>query len=183
MLRVSELGIPWIPYYHHVGKRRHFQSLDCSLRPEQISAFCSPCLGIIDGVVGLIVWACHGTQKSVLPKTLLRACVCVCVCANCCTYRNGVTPDALTIVIHLHVVLGSSCGGTGGRGGEPCPTKLPHPIPGNVPTLSAPGSLSGQLEGLHPSFHFHLISCCLAQRGKTHTPTYSSHLLLQVCHS
>ena len=49
------------------------------------------------------------------------------MCATCCTYRNGVTPDALAIVIYLRVVLGSSCGGTGGRGGEPCPTKLPHP--------------------------------------------------------
>ena len=82
----------------------------------------------------------------------------MCVC-NLLYIQEWVTPDALAIVIYLHVVLGSSCGGTGGRGGEPCPTKLPHPIPGNVPTLSAPGSLSGQLEGLHLSFSSHFMLC------------------------
>ena len=130
-----------------------------------------PFLGVVFSCCGMHFWSrvtCLGPvhyllflRKDGQGDMFTVALGAMCVCATCCTYRNGVTPDALTMVIYLHVVLGSSCGGTGGRGEEPCPTKLPHPIPGNVPTLSAPGSLSGQLEGLHPSFSFssHFMLC------------------------
>ena len=57
----------------------------------------------------------------------------LCVCATCCTYRNGVTSDALAIVIYLRVELGSSCAETGGRGGESCPTKLLRSIQETYP--------------------------------------------------
>ena len=36
----------------------------------------------------------------------------------------------------LNVAVDSFCGGTGGRSGEPCPTKLPHPISRNIPTFA-----------------------------------------------
>ena len=71
-------------------------------------------------------------------------CVCVCVCATCCTYRNKVTPDMRATAVVAATCRGDCtvivlfCEGSGGGGGgaEPCPMKLPNPIPRNMPTFA-----------------------------------------------
>ena len=67
------------------------------------------------------------------------------MCATCCTYRNGVTPDALAIVIYLHVVL-DPVGGQGGGVGSPVQRSSPTPsrkrtrIGSWVPEVAAGGT-------------------------------------------
>ena len=69
----------------------------------------------------------------------------VCVCAQPVVHTGmGSLPMRLLLLSICMLCLVHPVGGQGGGVGSPVQRSSPHPIPGNVPTLSAPGSLSGQ---------------------------------------
>ena len=89
----------------------------------------------------------------------------------------GSFPTRLPLLLLLHVaVILLFCGGTGGRGGEPCPTKLPRPIPENM----------GSWRDLTPHFHVHFIHAVplpSGTAGQDPYPTCSLHFVSRVCPS